>query len=47
MNNAAENNVFGSGLTAINEVHMRMDYILDYIYFFFHQSELCNKALTG
>ena len=32
---ATHNNPFGPGLTAINELHMRIYYIIDDIYMFF------------
>ena len=36
MSDATNNRSFGSGLTAINEVHKRIDYILDEIFVFFY-----------
>ena len=49
MLDAIHNKSSGSGLTAINELHRRIDYILDNIFVFFYQflSDLCIEALTG
>ena len=37
MSDATDNKSFGSGLTAINAVRKRIDYILGDIYFFLYQ----------
>ena len=37
MSDATNNNSFGLGLTAINEVRKCIDYIIDDKYFFFYQ----------
>ena len=46
MCDATYNNSFGLGLTDINEVHRRIDYILNYIFVFFCRflSDLCVEA---
>ena len=46
---AAQNSSFGSGLTANNEVHRRIYYIIDDIFVFLYHclSELCIEALIG
>ena len=41
------NKSFGLGSTALNEVCKHIGYILDYISFFFYQSDLRIEALTG
>ena len=45
MIDATDNKSFGLGLTAINEVRKRIDYILDDIFVFFYQSDLSIGAL--
>ena len=47
MSNATNNKSFGLGLTANNEVHKYIDYILDNIFVFFHRSYLRIDAFTG
>ena len=47
MSNAANNNPFGLRLTPINEVHKRIDYILDNIFVLLYQSDLRIEYLTG
>ena len=47
MSDATSNNSFGLGLTAINEVQKRIDYILDNIFDLFYQSYLRIEYLTG
>ena len=47
--NATHNDSFGLWLTAINEVHRRVYYIIDDIFVFFYRSlsDLCIESLTG
>ena len=47
MSDATSNNSFGLGLTAINEMQKRKDYILDNIFGLFYQSELRIEYLMG
>ena len=48
MSNATDNNLFGSILTANNEVRKRIDYIVDDIYiYFFRKLDLRIEALKG
>ena len=44
---ANNNNSFGLGLAAINEVRKHMVHILDNLFVFFYQSDLRIEALTG
>ena len=46
MSDATDNKSFGLGLTDINEVRKHIDYILDYVFVFFCQSDLRIEALT-
>ena len=47
MNNVTNNKSFGSGLTGINEVRKRIDYILDNIFFFLQISYLRIEDFKG
>ena len=47
MSYATNNKSFGSRLTANNEVHKLIDYILEDIFVLFYQSHLCIEASTG
>ena len=46
MSDATNNNSFGLGLTAVNEVRKCIEYIIDDIFVFFYQTYLRIEDLT-